>query len=185
MKTTRYHLERVIEGASANNIKYVENEIQEVLESNKDYRTKADYLGFSICSLDDKVQVIEEQVKELLEYKKRLLGARLLAIKVGAEVFKTYGIEKLEGAGIESITLTKESSSSKTNLVIKNEQALIDGGFYKTIKVLDTDSILNSYKDGLYHDLILQNAYVDTKVTVIPSMLKVNRRDTVTTRLTS
>lgn len=183
MKTTRYHLEKIVEGASANNIDYVKEEFKTILESNKEYTRKADYLGFSILSLTDKVKLLDEQIEELKQYKQKLNEAKDLALEVGATVFTEYGIEKLEGAGISSISITKESKSSKTSLVVRNEQALIDAGFTKV--VLDTNAVLDAFNNGDYQELILQNAIVDTKVTVKPQRLRVNRRKTSITRLAS
>ena len=174
MKTTRYHLERVVEGATANNIDYIKEEFKAVLQSDNEYTRKADYLGFSILSITDKIKLLDEEINELKEYKAKLNEAKELALEVGANVFTEFGIDKIEGAGISSITLTKESRSSKTSLVIRNEQALMDAGFTKT--VLDTDSVLEAFNNGDYQELILQNAIVDTKVTVKPQKLRINSR---------
>lgn len=174
MKTTRYHLQRVVEGASANNVDYVKSEIKDVLESNKPYESKCDYLGYSIISLDDKINLINEQIDELKEYKGKLKEAKALVLEVGAKVFKEYGIEKIEGAGISSITVSKELVSSKVNLVIQNEKALVDAGFYKL--VLDEKAVLESYNNDEYKELILQNATIETVENKTASKLRVNKR---------
>lgn len=174
MKTTRYHLEKVVEGASANNIDYVKTEIQDVLESNKPYQSKCDYLGYSITSIHDKVNLLDEQISELKEYKQKLKDAKALVLEVGAKVFSEYGIEKIEGAAFSSITISKELVSSKTSLVVKNEKELIDAGFYKL--VLDEKAILQSFNDGDYKDLILQNCSIETKEVITNPKLRINKR---------
>lgn len=174
MKTTRYHLERVVESTSITNLDYVKDEIKYVLESNKDYRTKADYLGYSICTLDDKVKSIDEQINELKELKQRIKNAKALVLEIGAKVFAEFGIEKIEGNGISSITVSKELISSKTVLNVINTQALIDAGFY--IKTIDEKAILESFNNDDYKELILANAEVLTTKTVTPSKLRVNKR---------
>ena len=174
MKTTRYHLEKVVQSAGVNNVDYLKSELKDVLESNNDYTKKADYIGYSILSIDEKVKLIDEQLSELKEYKSKLKEAKSLALEVGAKVFNEYGISKIEGVGISSITVSNEIRSKKTSLVIQNEQSLIDAGFYK--KVIDEKAILDSYNNGDYQDLILQNCIVETNETVIPSKLRVNKR---------
>lgn len=174
MKTTRYHLEKVVQSAKVNNVDYLKSELKDVLESNNDYTKKADYIGYSILSIDEKIKLIDEQLSELKEYKSKLKEAKSLALEVGAKVFNEYGISKIEGVGISSITVSNEIRSKKTSLVIQNEQSLIDAGFYK--KVIDEKAILDSYNNGDYQDLILQNCIVETNETVIASKLRVNKR---------
>lgn len=173
-KTTRNYLERVIEGASANNVQYLASELKEVLESNKAYQSKCDYIGYSIASLDEKASLVDEQIKELKSYKSKLKEAKSLVLEVGAKVFNDYGIQKLEGAGISSITVSKEMKSSKTSLVVLNEQKLIDAGFY-TLK-LDEKAILESYNNDEYKELILQNCTIETKEIITKPKLRVNKR---------
>lgn len=174
MKTTRYHLERVVQNASVTNEDYLKQELREVLESNKPYESKCDYLGYSILSLDEKIKVIDEQLEELKQYKQKLKDAKSLVLEVGASIFTEYGISKIEGGGISSITVSKELRSSKSVLSVKDEKPLIDAGFYKLS--LDEKALLDSYNNGEYIELIEKYCSVQTIESITKPKLRVNRR---------
>ena len=52
MKTTRYKFEQTVQNASDNNKEWLKEEFRSILESDKDYTRKADYIGFSVLSID-------------------------------------------------------------------------------------------------------------------------------------
>jgi len=177
MKTTRYQFEVAVQGATTKTKQWLKDEFKAILESNKDYTRKADYIGFSISSIDDKVNTIDEEIKELQTIKKNLKLAKATALEVGAEVFNEFGVTKLEGAGISSITCTKATNSTQTKLVILEPQPLIDAGFYT--KVLDEKRLLERFNDGEYLPLIQKYTRVETTNISKPSKLKVNKRRSV------
>ena len=176
-KFTRNSLESVIVSATVDNVEYLKEEFKAVLESNKPFHTKSDYLGYSISSLDTTITSLDEQIKELQTYKRKLKSTKELVLTAGAEVFSEYGIDKLDGAGISSITTTKQTIDTKLEITILNEQALIDGGFYK--KVLDTKLLEESYNMGSYLDLIEANTQIERVTTIKPAKLKINKRRAV------
>jgi hypothetical protein len=49
---TRYRLEKAVQDANDNNIAYLKEEFQTLLESNRPYQAKADYIGYSVSSID-------------------------------------------------------------------------------------------------------------------------------------
>lgn len=174
MKTTRYRFEQAVQEVKEDTKSWLKDEFKSILESDKDFTRKADYIGFSIASIDDKVASIDEEIKELQELKKRLKSAKEIALTTGAEVFQGYGIEKIEGAGISSITVTKASVKSKVNLSIINEEALIKLGYF-TLSV-DEDAVieaLNTHKDL---ENISEYARLETIETASTAKLKVNKR---------
>lgn len=122
MKTTRYKFEQAVQEVKEDTKEWLRDEFKSILESEKDYTRKCDYIGFSIASIDDKVASLDEEIKELQHLKQKLKSAKEIALTIGAELFQDYGIDKLEGAGISSITLTKESTKSKTTLEILDEE---------------------------------------------------------------
>ena len=101
----RYQLEKDIESVNESSALWLKERFIEVLESDKDFTRKCDYFGYSILNLDTKIQSIDEEIKELRLMKEHLKSAKELALQVGAELFSEYGIAKLEGMGISSITL--------------------------------------------------------------------------------
>lgn len=174
MKTTRYQFERDIEGVSGSNADWLRQSFVEILESNKYYTAKTDYIGYSIISLDQKIEGIDEQVKELQSIKKRLKEAKEIALTVGAEVLTAYGIDKLEGTGISSITITEAKNKVDTELIITNEAALIELGYFT--KVLDTVSILSDFTKADERARLEPYCDVLISTTTTQPKIKVNKR---------
>jgi len=176
-QTHRYTLERDIESASESNVHWLKERFKEVLESDKDASRKCDYLGYSILGIDSKVQLLEDEIKELRFIKDKLKSAKELALEVGAELFSEYGINKLEGAGISSITLYQPLQSPKLSLTITNEMALIEAGFVK--RVVDTEAIKEAYLGGQYLELIHACCEIELHASTSPKRLKINKRRAV------
>lgn len=182
MITTRTRFQSALEAVTEDTKSWLIDEFKTILEAEKDYTRKADYIGFSIAHMDAKIQSLDEEIKELQNLKKKLKLAKDTALTIGAEVFGNYGIEKLEGAGISSITVTKPSTTVKTNLKIIDEEALISAGFYK--KVLDTDAVIAAHlsdSDSIAYMTVQEySSYEQEEVTTL-AKLKVNKRRGVNT----
>ena len=182
MKTTRYKFEAAIQAVSEDKTEWLIGEFKSVLESDKDFTRKCDYIGYSIASIDSKVASLDEEIKELQQLKKNLKSAKDIALTTGAKVFTEYGIDKLEGAGISSITLTKPSTKIKEILEVKDEEALIGAGFYK--QVLDEEAVIqaiNSDPDSLAYMNVEQYASLNLEEITTASKLKINKRRTSNT----
>jgi hypothetical protein len=175
MKTTRYKFETAIQAASEDNTQWLKDEFKSVLESDKDFTRKCDYIGFSIASIDSKVTSLDEEIKELQQLKKNLKSAKDIALTIGAEVFAEYGIEKIEGAGISSITLTKPTTKMLQNLEIVDEDALIAAGYYK--KVLDEDAVKQAFHlENSELEKVMPYANLTIRVLKSEAKLKINKR---------
>ena len=174
MRTTRFNFEKAVQEVSADNTQWLKDEFISILEVDKEFTRKADYIGFSITSIDNKVASLDEEIAMMQEMKKKLKAAKDVALSVGAEVFAKYGVEKLEGAGISSITVTPASSSTKTTLVATDEAMLIRAGFCKT--VVDMDMVNKKYNNGEYVDIITAYTTQTTITKDKPSKLKINKR---------
>ena len=173
-KLTRFRLEASVQDVNESGKEYLASELRQLLESNKTYQSKTDYLGYSISSIDEKIALLDEEMKDIRNYKNRLKVAKEIALSVGAKVFSEYGIFKIEGATITSITVIGGSTKSKLEVEVSDEAALIDQGYY--IKVLDEKRIIEDYQNGDFKEFIEQYAKVKEVVTVIPSKLRVNKR---------
>ena len=178
-KLTRYRFEAAVQDANELTKEFLTQEYIDVLESNKPYQSKCDYIAFSLLSIEEKMSLLDEEVKNLKEYKQRLKEAQEVALCVGAKVFSSYGITKIEGASVSSITVTNATESSKLELRVENEEAFIEQGFYK--KVLDEKKIIKAYTKGDYKDFILAHARVEPVIYIKPSRLRVNKRRSVNT----
>ena len=172
--TNRYQLERDIESVTSNSTQWLKERFKEVLESDKDASRKCDYLGYSILNLDAKLSLLEEEIKELRHLKEHLTNAKALALEVGAELFSEYGISKLEGAGISSISVYQPLHAPKLTITVNNEQALIKAGFVK--EVVDIASIKEAYESGQYKKLIEEHCTVTFDIKEEPKRLKINKR---------
>ena len=173
-QTNRYALERDIESVTSNSVHWLKERFKEVLESDKDASRKCDYLGYSILNLDAKLSLLEEEIKELRYLKEHLTSAKSLALEVGAELFGEYGINKLEGMGISSITVYQPIHTPKLIITVKNEHELIKAGFVK--EVVDIASIKEAYESGQYKKLIEEHCEVSFEAKEEPKRLKINKR---------
>lgn len=179
MKTTRYQFERDIEGANSSNADWLKQSFASILESDKHFTSKADYIGYSILSIDEKVQSLDDQIKELQGLKKRLKEAKEVAQTIGAEIFNDYGIDKLEGAGISSITVTESKVSTATELIIHDEDALMKLGYY--YKVLDTTRVMEEFTKADERSRLEPYCDIKLTTTITEPKLKVNKRRSVNT----
>lgn len=181
MRTERYRFEMRVERAAVESQDWLKREFKSILESDKEFTRKADYIGFSILGIDKKIDVIDEEIKELQELKKNLKAAKDIAITTGAETFKEYGINKIEGMGISSITLTKEQIKTKTKLTILNENELIKLGYFKVVP--DEEAIINAYSKADEREELINLCEVSIISEKIPSKLKINKRRNVNNSL--
>jgi nitrogen fixation/metabolism regulation signal transduction histidine kinase len=114
MKMTNYRLQTEIENINTDKTEWFKNYVRQVLESNKPYHAKADYIGLSIKELDNKIAYIADDIKELQTLKKNLTLAKTTALEATAEVLAEYGIDRLDGTVISSITIAPPKPLSAT-----------------------------------------------------------------------
>lgn len=174
MKTTNYRLQTEIENLKEGKEEWFKNYVRQVLESNKPYYIKADYLGLSIQELQNKIDYLSEDIKELTALKKRLTNAKELSMQAIASVIAEYGIDRLDGTAISSITITPSAIKSKETFKILDAQALIDLGYYTVI--VDEDAVKNAMLtlEGMKEiDKYIEIGIVTEEV---PARIKVNAR---------
>jgi hypothetical protein len=176
MKTVRYRFERELENVTDNTQakSWLKGEFKTILESEKEFTRKTDYIGFSLLSIDQKVQSIDEEIKELQTLKRGLREAKAIALEIGAEVLAEYGIDRLEGMGVSSITLSDPTMSIKTSLKIFDHEELIRAGYFK--RVVDEEAVLAALCGADERERLKDFCEVDLLVTKKPPKLKVNKR---------
>jgi len=160
---------------------WLRDEFKAILESDKDFTRKADYIGFSIASIDAKVAGLDEEIKEMQQLKRNLKEAKTLALTTGAEVFAEYGIDKLEGAGISSLTVAKAKYKQVQKIEILDEDELIKAGYW--MKVVDEDAVLEAHHYKSRRDLIGGCYRVEDIDLSTPAKLKVNKRRAATNQI--
>jgi len=174
MKMTNYRLQTEIENIKEDKQEWFKNYVRQVLESNKPYHAKADYIGLSIKEIENKVAYINNDIKELQALKKNLTTAKTTALEATATVLAEYGIDRLDGTSISSITITPKKTKLKETFKIIDADALIKLGYFSV--VVDEASV----KDAMLtvEGMNEIDAFVEVGVVSeeIPAKIKVNTR---------
>jgi len=174
MKMTNYRLQTEIENINTDKTEWFKNYVRQVLESNKPYHAKADYIGLSIKELDNKISYISDDIKELQTLKKNLTNAKATALEATATVLQEYGIDRLDGTSISSITITPQKTKLKETFKVTDSEALIKLGYFSV--VVDEQSV----KDAMLtiEGMNEIDKYVEVGVVKeeVPAKIKVNAR---------
>jgi hypothetical protein len=175
MKTTNYRLQTEIEHLSPTSQKeWFKNYIREILESDRPYHTKADYIGLSLQELQNKIDYLSSDIKELQQLKKKLSEAKLIAQEATASVLEEYGIERIDGTAISSLTITPSKIKTKDKLVITDPHGLMALGYTKVTVDEDAVKAAMSTLEGM--DEI--DKFVEVSVTTeeVPARIKINTK---------
>ncbi len=130
MKTTNYRLQTEIEHLSpANQKEWFKNYLKDVLESDKPYYVKSDYIALSFIELDNKLLYLSNEIKTLGELKKKLTQAKTLGLEIAAQTLTEYGIEKMEGTAVSSLTIAPAKQKTKETIRIKDPHKIMELGY--------------------------------------------------------
>lgn len=181
MELKKYRLQSEMENLKQGNEEWFKDYVRGVLESNKPYFEKADYIAYSINQISNKIDYISNEIKELQELKKSLNNSKELAMQITASILTNeYGISKLEsGVAISSITVTPEKSKTSQVITIKNEQAVLGLGYVSFIpdySAIEVDLVKKS-KAELKE--LMQFIEVNTITETIPEKIKINNKKAV------
>ena len=174
MKMTNYRLQTEIENLKSDKTEWFKNYVRQVLESNKPYHAKADYLGLSIKEIDNKIAYIAEDIKELQTLKKNLANANTTALEATAEVLLEYGIDRIDGTAISSLTITPQKSKTKDTLRILDKDALITLGYAKVS--VDEKAVAEAMQTVEGMDAIDKYVEVSSTTEITPPRIKVNAK---------
>ncbi|PHQ58248.1 MAG: hypothetical protein COA30_00840 [Sulfurimonas sp.] len=174
MKMTNYRLQTEMENIKPDNQEWFKDYIRQVLESKKPYHAKADYIGLSIQEIQNKINYLSEDIKEMSTLKRTLTTAKATALEATATVLSEYGIDRLDGTSISSLTITPKKTKLKETFQVIDEQALIKLGYFTVI--VDEKSVREAMltEEGMNEI----DEFVEVGVTSeeIPSRIKVNSR---------
>lgn len=181
MELKKYRLQTEMENLKQGNEEWFKDYVRGVLESNKPYFEKADYIAYSINQISNKIDYISNEIKELQELKKSLNNSKELAMQITASILTNeYGISKLEsGVAISSITVTPEKSKTSQVITIKNEQAVLGLGYVSFIpdySAIEVDLVKKS-KAELKE--LMQFIEVNTITEIMPEKIKINNKKAV------
>lgn len=133
MRLINYKLQTQMENLNENSDnKYFKEYLKSILEDpNTPYFQKADYIGLCLQDINSKVEYIANDIKELQSYKKRLQTSLTLAKELVADVLIQNGVDRVDGNVISSITLQSESITTKKEIVVLDENAVMTLGYVK------------------------------------------------------
>ena len=175
MKTTNYRLQTEIEHLTPTSQKdWFKNYIREILESDKPYHAKADYIGLSLNELQNKIDYLSSDIKELQQLKKTLTEAKTIAQEATASVLAEYGIDRIDGTTISSLTVTPSKIKTKDKLVITNKDALMELGYVKVI--LDEKAVADAMSTIEGMDEIDKFVEVSIVTEEVPARIKINAK---------
>lgn len=175
MQVQKYRLQSEMENLKQGNEEWFKDYIRGVLESNKSYFEKADYIAYSINQISAKISYISDEIKTLQAIKKALNSSKELAMELTATVLKDeYGIEKLEGATVSSITITPEKTTAKPSIKIKDEQALLNQGF--VVFSVDEEALLKAIEDENEYESIKDFIELGTVTNTVAQKIKINSK---------
>ena len=179
----KYRLQTEMENLKLGNENWFKDYIKQVLESDKPYYEKADYIAYSINQVQNKIDYVSNEIKELQDLKKSLATSKELAMEITASVLAEYGIDKLEGANISSITITPEKSKTENVIFIKDEKAVIQLGFVSFIPDYEAIEKTLTTNNGYVCDELKQYVEVNKITTTTQSKIKINNKRNSSTNI--
>ena len=136
--------------------------------------TKADQIADTFISLDSKLDYIVEQQRLLSSLKKQIEIAKEFAKEEVSKALLLFGVTKLEGMKVSSITASKETVKSVAKLEILNEDKLIKAGYFKVELDLQAveEALLSADKRAEVQD------YADMKIEKVikGATIRINKR---------
>ena len=175
MKTTNYRLQTEIAHLTPTSQKdWFKNYVREILESDKPYHAKADYIGLSFQELQNKIDYLSSDIKELQVLKKTLTEAKTIAQEATASVLAEYGIDRFDGNLISSLTITPSKIKTKDKLVITDAEALKALGYVKVI--LDEKAVAEAMSTLEGMDEIDKFVEVSIVTEDVPARIKINSK---------
>lgn len=131
MQVTSYRLQNEIEKLSPDNQKsWFEKYIKEILESDRPHYQKSDYIAKSFMGIDNKIEYLHNEVNTLKSIQDKLTQAKALGLEITAKILKDeYGIDKMEGALISSLTIIPSKIKTTQNITVKNPNKVMELGY--------------------------------------------------------
>ena len=178
MKVTNYRLQTEIEQLSTSNQKnWFEDYLKSLLESDKPYYQKSDYIALCFFELDNKVNYLSSEIKALTAQKKKLEEAKRLGLEITAKILKSYGIDKMEGTAISSLTITPSKKKINRKINIKDPNKVMELGFVEfSVDKKSIELALDSEEDNTE---LLQYLELSTTTETTEAKIKINKRRSV------
>jgi uncharacterized small protein (DUF1192 family) len=177
MKTTSYRLQTQIEQLSpASQKEWFRNYLKEILESDKPYYQKSDYIALSFMELDNKIAYLANEIKQLTALKKKLQEAKNIGLEIAAQTLKEYGIDKMEGTAVSSLTIAPPKTKISETIHYKNPNKIMELGFVSFL--VDEKAVKEALKTKEGLDELDAYVQIEVEEEQIPAKLKINKRRT-------
>ena len=179
MKLVNYKLQTQMENLNEDSTnQYFKDYLKSILEdTSTPYFQKADYIGLSLQDIASKIEYIGTDIRELQAYKKKLQTALTLAKELVADVFIQNGVNRVDGNFISSLTLQEESISTKSDVVILDENKVMGLGYVKFTPDIEAIKIaLETSKGKIELEGLVS---VITETTTIKPKVKVNSKKAI------
>lgn len=136
--------------------------------------TKADQIADAFISLDSKLDYIIEQQRLLANLKKQIEIAKELAKEEVSKALLSFGVTKLEGMKVSSITASKETVKSVAKLQILNEDELLKAGYFKV--ELDLQAIEEALLSADKREEVQDYADMKIEKVIKSATIRINKR---------
>ncbi|MGJ0331238.1 siphovirus Gp157 family protein [Aliarcobacter cryaerophilus] len=179
MKLVNYKLQTQMENLNEDSTnQYFKDYLKSILEdTSTPYFQKADYIGLSLQEIASKIEYIGTDIRELQAYKKRLQTALTLAKELVADVLIQNGVDRVDGNFISSLTLQAESISTKSDVLILDENKVMGLGYVKFTPDIEAIKIaLETPKGKIELEGLVS---VITETTTIKPKVKVNSKKAI------
>jgi len=177
LHTTRYPLVAEIENLSVSSdssLDWFRDTIRTILESPKETYTKADSIALSIADIESRVSYISDEIKAMTAIRNRLSLAKITAQEIVAEVMAEYGVDKLSGVAVSSLSVTPEKKTYKEKITVKDERKLMELGYVNFS--IDLESIAIDLKDMKKFQELDEYISVDVIETVSNAKVRINKK---------
>ena len=184
LQTTSSTLEQSLVGLhtdSPSSKEWFYDSVISILSNDKlSFYRKSDIIAEVFLELDSRLDYIKEKQIHLASMKKQIESAKDIGKSQVGKALLSLGVDKLEGLSVvSSISVTKESTSTKATLEILDEQALLNGGFFTV--VLDKEAVQQALLSSDQRHEVQEYADMNITTTTKPTTIRINKRKSLTT----
>lgn len=162
--------------SSNSSLDWFRDTIRNILESSKETYKKVDSIALSLGDVESRILYMADEIKAMNDIKKKLTMAKNTAQEIIAEIMGEYGVEKIEGIAVSSLSITPEKKTYKEKITIKNERKLMELGYVNFS--VDLDAISTDITDIQKLKELDSYISVDVTETVACAKVRVNKKRT-------
>jgi|GEM_PF-786743 len=176
VKTTKYRLDTELERLSTPGQEvWFKEHLQQVLQSDKPYYAKADTIARAFWELNGKIDYIAQEIQSLNALKKRLKEARAKGLQIAAQLLSSYGIDRLEGVAVSSLSVTPSREKIEEKMCIEDPEKVMALG-YVAFHV-DEEAVKRALReDPDEAEALRPFVRIERTVQKYPAKLRINRR---------